>query len=73
MRLDPIASMIDSPQSAPGTTSRGATQQRIDSASSLAQNFSRNSLVFDRVAYKNIMSHGRCSAFPTAFVLSPRG
>jgi len=32
-----IASMIDSPQSAPGTMSRGAIQQRTPSASSTAQ------------------------------------
>jgi hypothetical protein len=36
MRLDSIALMIDSPQSAPGTTSRGATQHWIESASSRA-------------------------------------
>jgi hypothetical protein len=46
MRLDSIASMIDSPQSAPGTTSRGAIQQVTESASSRATIESATALSF---------------------------
>src|SRR5215813_8125254 len=46
MRLDSIASMIDSPQSAPGTTSRGAIQQVTESASSRATIASATALSF---------------------------
>src|SRR5213594_4877683 len=46
MRLDSIASMIDSPQSAPGTTSRGAIQHVTESASSRAMIASATALSF---------------------------
>jgi hypothetical protein len=42
-----IAEMIDSPQSAPGAMSRGAIQQRIPLASSVAQTASPTGLSFD--------------------------
>ena len=57
IRLDSIALTIDSPQSAPGTTSRGATQQRTESAFEPRHDGVRHELVFDGVAYENIMSH----------------